>query len=150
MFCERSRFWFPPCRLGQAQVLLARAAEAGIVPDEEHVDSLDSLARQRVREAADQLGLRRITLLEGETADEALNRTTLQVIREISAGTRAIIPMAAVIVTLRREADWDVLQSAIRATVERIDNLRGTVQESPPDPVTIQPAAPPVGDSVQN
>ena len=40
-------------RLGQAQVLLLRAAEAGIGPAEEHVDSLDSLARQGVRDVTD-------------------------------------------------------------------------------------------------
>ncbi len=137
-------------RLGQARVLLARAADAGIRPDEERVDSLDALARGRVRNATDELGLRRITPLEGETADDALSRTTLQVIREIAAGTRNVIPMAAVIVSIRREADWEILQSAIGATVERVNDLRGTVTETPPEPAVLQPAAPPVVDSVQN
>ncbi len=137
-------------RLGQARVLLARAADAGIRPDEERADSLDSLARRRVRDATDELGLRRISLLEGETADDALARTTLQVIREISAGTRNVIPMAAIIVSLRREADWEILQSAIRATVERVDDLRGTVTETPPEPAVPQSTAPPVVDSAQN
>ena len=137
-------------RLGQAQVLLARAAEAGISPAREHVDSLDSLARQRLREATDELGLRRIALLEGETADEALDRRTLQVLREISAGTRTVIAMASVMVSLRQENDWNVLQSGVGATVERIDELRGSVQETPTQPPAVQPGAPPVVDSVQN
>ena len=137
-------------RLGQAQVLLARAAEAGISPAREHVDSLDSLARQRLREATDELGLRRIALLEGETADEALDRRTLQVLREISAGTRTVIAMASVMVSLRQENDWNVLQSGVGATVERIDDLRGSVEETPTQPAAVQPGAPPVVDSVQN
>ena len=137
-------------RLGQAQVLLARAAEAGISPASEHVDSLDSLARQRLREATDELGLRRIALLEGETADEALDRRTLQVLREISAGTRTVIAMASVMVSLRQENDWNVLQSGVGATVERIEDLRGSVQETPTQPAAVQPGAPPVVDSVQN
>ena len=137
-------------RLGQAQVLLARAAEAGISPAEEHVDSLDSLARQRLREATDELGLRRIALLEGETADEALDRRTLQILREISAGTRTVIAMASIMVTLRQENDWNVLQSGVGATVERIDDLRGSMQETPTQPAAVQPGAPPVVDSVQN
>lgn len=141
-------------RLGQAQVLLARAADAGISPTEAHVDSLESLARQRLREATDELGLRTISLLEGETADEALDRTTLQVLREIMAGTRTVIPMASIIVPLRREIDWDVLGSGIGATVDRIDDLRGFVQETSTSPAVgppvAPPAAPPVVDSVQN
>ena len=136
-------------RLGQAQVLLTRAADAGISPTEEHVDSLDSLARQRLRGATDELGLRRIALLEGETADEALDRRTLQILREISAGTRNVIPMGSITVTLRLENDWNVLESGIGATVERIDDLRGSVQETPTQPAVVQPA-PPVVDSVQN
>ncbi len=137
-------------RLGQAQVLLARAADAGISPTEEHVDSLDALARRRLREATDELGLRRITPLAGETADEALDRTTLQVIREISAGTRDVIPMASIIVSVRQELAWNVFESGIGATVERINSLRGSVQETPIQPVLIEPSAPPAVDSVQN
>ena len=137
-------------RLGQAQVLLARAAEAGIGPSEEYVDSLDSLSRQRVRDATDELGLRRIALLEGETPDDALDRTTLQVLREISAGTRSVIPMAAIIVGLRRESDWEVLESSIGATVERIDDLRGAVEDAPTQPAPVEPSEPPLVDSVQN
>jgi len=137
-------------RLGQAQVLLARAAEAGISPTEEHVDSLDDLARQRIREATDDLGLRRIALLDGETADEALDRTTLQVLREISAGTRNVIPMASIIVALRQEIDWKVFESGVRATVERVDNLRGAVQQTPTQPAAVQPGVPPAVDSAQN
>ena len=137
-------------RLGQAQVLLARAAEAGISPTEEHVDSLDSLARQGLREATDELGLRRIALLEGETADEALGRRTLQVLREISGGTRNVIAMASIMVSLREENDWNVLASGVGATVERIDDLRGSVQETPTQPAALQPSGPPIVDSVQN
>ena len=137
-------------RLGQAQVLFARAGDAGISLAEEHVDSLDALARQRLREATDELGLRRIALLEGETADEALDRRTLQILREISAGTRMVIAMASIMVSPRRENDWNVLQSGVEATVERIDDLRGSVQETPTQPAAVQPGAPPVVDSVQN
>ena len=137
-------------RLGEARVLLARAAEAGIAPIEDRLISLDSLTRQRVRDATDVLGLRRITLLDGETADDALDRTTLQLLREISAGTRTVIQMAGIIVTRRREADWEILRSSIGATVERIDDLRGAVEDAVTLPAPLPPSAPPLLDSVQN
>jgi parvulin-like peptidyl-prolyl isomerase len=137
-------------RLGQAQVLLARAAEAGITPSQERIDSLDSQTRRRIREATDELGLQRIALSEGESADDALDRTTLQVLREISAGTRGVVQMAAIIVSLRREADWEIRESSIAATVERIDDLRGIVEEAPNQPVPVPSSAPLVADSVQN
>ena len=96
------------------------------------------------------LGLRRIALLEGETADDALDRTTLQLLREISAGTRSVIPMAAITVALRREADWEILESSIGATVGRVDDLRGAVEDAPTQPTPVPPDAPPLVDSVQN
>jgi parvulin-like peptidyl-prolyl isomerase len=137
-------------RLGQARVLLARAAEAGIRPSQERIDSLDSQTRRSIREATDELGLRKIALLEGEVADDALDRTTLQVLREISAGTRNVIQMATIIVSLRREADWEILESSIAATVKRIDDLRGVVEEAPTQPAGVSPNAPTVVDSLQN
>ena len=66
---------------------------------------------------------------------------------------------------LRRDFDWDVLESAITATVERIDDLRGSTEATPTQPAVVAPAGaaptgapptgaatatPPVLDSVQN
>ena len=147
-------------RLGQAQVLLARAADAGIGLPEEHLDSLDFLARQGLRETTDELGIRRIPVLAGETADDAVARTILQILRELSAGTRSVIPMGAISVALRRDLDWGVVESAIGATVERVDDLRGSTQATPTRPAVVAPTgaaptgaatgAPPVLDSAQN
>ncbi len=141
--------------LGQAQVLLARAADAGIRVAAERLDSLDFLARQDLRDATDELGIRRIPLSAGETADDAIDRTILQILRELSAGTRSVIPMDAITVVLRRDFDWDILEGAIRATVERIDDLRGSTEATPTQPAVVAPtgaatATPPVLDSVQN
>ena len=137
-------------RLGQAQVLLARAADAGIGLAGEHLDSLNFLARQGLREATDELGIRSIPLSAGETADDVIDRTILQILRELSAGTRSVIPMDAITVALRRDLDWDVLESAIAATVERIDDLRGSTEATPTQPALVAPGTPPVFDSVQN
>jgi hypothetical protein len=137
--------------LGQGQVLLARAADAGIRIAAERLDSLDFVARQDLRDATDELGIRRIAPSAGETADDAIDRTILQILREFSAGTRGAIPMDAITVALRRDFDWDVLEGAITATVARIDDLRGSIEATPTQPAVVAPTAtPPVLDSVQN
>ena len=151
--------------LGQEQVLLARAADAGITLAEQHVDSLDFLTRQGLILATEELGIRSITLLAGETADDAIARTILQILRELTAGTLNVIPMNPISWSLRRELDWDIFESAIGATVERVDDLKGSTQAAPPQPaVAVPPEAtpagatpagattgtPPVPDSVQN
>ena len=136
--------------LGQAEVLLALADEAGIRLTDAHLDSLDFLTRQGLRMATDDLGIRQIPPMAGETADDAIARTILQILRELTAGTRNVVPMGAVSVALRRDVDWDISQSAIGATVERIDDLRGSTAATPPQPALVLPGAPPVLDSVQN
>ena len=141
--------------LGQGQVLLARAADAGIRIAAERLDSLDFVARQDLRDATDELGIRRIPPLAGETVDDAIDRTILQILRELSAGTRSVIPMDAITLALRRDFDWEIREGAIRATVERIDDLRGSTEATPTQPAVVAPtgaatATPPVLDSVQN
>ncbi len=99
--------------------------------------------------ATDDLGIRQIPPMAGETADDAIARTILQILRELTAGTRNVVPMGAVSVALRRDVDWDISKSAIGATVERIDDLRGSTAATPPQPAVVLPGAPPVLDSVQ-
>ena len=144
--------------IGQTQVLLARASDAGISLTDVRLDSLETFARQNVRAAMDELGLRGITPVEGETADEALDRTTLQILRELSAGTRSVIPMDAITVGLRQDVDWEILESSIVATIERVDDLRGISAEAqtqpaavpPGPPAVVPPSAPAVVDTAGN
>jgi hypothetical protein len=91
--------------------------------------------------ATEELGIRGIPVAAGETADDAIARRILQILREVTAGTLNAIPMGGISLTLRRELDWDVLESAIAATVERVDDLRGFTPVAPLQPA----AAPPVG-----
>jgi len=123
--------------LGQEEVLLARAAEAGISLAEQHVDSLDLLTRQGLVAATDELGIRGIPRLAGETADDAIARTLLQILRELTAGTLNVVPMSGVSWSLRRELDWDIFESAIGATVERVDDLVGSTGMAAPQPVVV-------------
>jgi hypothetical protein len=89
-----------------------------------------------------------VPLLEGETDDDALDRTTLQVLRELSAGTLTVIPTNAITWALRRDGDWDILESSIRATVARVDDLRGAAEQAPAQPTAL-PSEPAAADSIQ-
>jgi hypothetical protein len=104
--------------------------------------------------ATDELGIRGIPRLAGEAADDAIARTLLQILRELTAGTLNVVPMSGVSWSLRRELDWDIFESAIGATVERVDDLVGSTGMAAPQPVVVPtvpaPATPPVLDSVQN
>ena len=136
-------------RLGQAQVLTARAADAGITLSESRQDSLLTLTRAQVTQAADALGIRMITARADETPDEALDRTLLQILRELVAGTRSAIPLSVVTVALRRDEDWSISNRSITATVARIAEVKGEQVNLQPQPVPVTPAQP-AQDTVGN
>ncbi len=129
-------------RLGEARVLVARAADAGIAVSEERRDSLYGMTREQVIEAADALGIRDIPPLENETSAQALDRALLQVLREIAAGTRNAISLSVVTVALRRDMNWSVSDRSIAITVGRIDELVGAGQDARPQVVPATPPAP--------
>ncbi len=130
-------------RLGQARVLLARAEDASVTLSEERQDTLYRMTREQVIQASDALGIRQITLLENETPDEALDRTLLQVMRELVAGTRNAISLSVVTVALRRETDWSISGRLITATVARIDELVGSTEGTQPQAVPTVPGGAP-------
>ena len=126
-------------RLGQARVLLARAEDASVTLSEERQDTLYRMTREQVIQASDALGIRQITVLENETPEEALDRTLLQVMRELVAGTRNAISLSVVTVALRRETDWSISGRSIAATVTRINELIGSTEGTQPQAVPTVP-----------
>ena len=128
-------------RLGEAQVLGTRAAEAGIGVTEERRDSLYSMTREQVIEAADTLGIRVVPLLENETGSQALDRALLQVLREIAAGTREAISLRVVTLALRRDMNWSVSDRSIAVTVRRVDELVGSPADAESQLVPSPPPA---------
>ena len=127
-------------RLGQSRVLVSRAAKAGVTLSEERQDTLHRMTLAQVTRATDALGIRQIAVLENETAEEAIDRRLLQILRELVAGTRNAIPLSVVTVALRRDEDWSISDRSIAATVARIDELLGSAGAPAP---TAAPTAPP-------
>jgi len=126
-------------RLGQARVLTALAEDAGITLSAERQDTLLTMTLAQVTQATDALGIRQISVLENETAEEALDRTLLQLMRELVGGTRNAIPLSVVTVALRRDEDWSISDRSITATVTRIAELVGAEVGTEPQP---EPTAP--------
>jgi parvulin-like peptidyl-prolyl isomerase len=138
--------------LGQTRVLASRAEESGFRATEEHRDSVYDLTLGRVIEATDVLGIRNIVPVEDETADEALDRTVAQILRELLAGTRELIPMGQVTYGLKGEVDWAIVDGSVTAAVTRIDELKGmAAQVSPQAPLGLPlQAVPSPSDSSGN
>lgn len=120
--------------LARERLLVAKATESGIEIDQAHRDSLIEVTRGQLVQAADQLGIRRITPVEGESASGALERTVRGLIRSVFDGSINVIPLGIVTSSLREEYDGRVLNTGILKAMERLEEVRG-VPGAPPLPV---------------
>jgi len=134
--------------LTTGKLLLEAAGDAGVEVPQEFLDSIAANAREGLRAAADQLGLRVLSARTGETQAEALDRTVIEVIEGIISGNRQVIPLSSLSFTMRRMYRAEQYEAGIQRTVDRVreiraaaavgsisvpDTMQGSPNPSPPD-----------------
>ena len=92
------------------------------------------------------MGLRLLSTEDGETNSQALDRITLQLIRELLAG-RNPPSFQQITVGARRRLDWSVNDQAVLATLERLDELQGFSTE-PSNESATEPASGPQQENI--
>ncbi len=110
--------------LTTGKLLLEAAGDAGVEVPQEFQDSVAAIAREGLRAAADQLGLRVLSTRTGETEADALNRTVVEVIQGIISGTRQVIPLSSVSFTMRRMYRAEKYEAGVQRTVDRVREIR--------------------------
>ena len=118
--------------LTQRELLIAEARRVGIVPNEVRQDSLTKIARVSFAEAARSLGLVNIQPQEGESGEEAIERTVTELLQSILRGERDVIPLGGVSYTLRQQYSAEVVQEAVDRVVTQVENARGPMGGPPP------------------
>jgi parvulin-like peptidyl-prolyl isomerase len=130
--------------LSTGKLLLEAAHEAGVGVSQEFQDSVAANAREGLRAAADQLGLRVLSVRTGETEAEALDRTVVEVLQGIISGTRQVIPLSSVSFTLRRMYRAEKFEAGVQPTMDRVREIRAAAAvQSIPVPDTTQGSASP-------
>lgn len=128
----------------QRELLVQMAEEAGLTPGPEVRDSLSTLVRDRFREIGRALRVHPLEPTGSESRAQAIDRIIEEELRAIITGTKQVIPLDAVSVILRDQADARVLPAGIQATVDAIAVARGPQVTAPP---TAPPTAPAPADS---
>lgn len=101
--------------LTRGELLVARALEEGLDLAEERRDSLESEARAQFLTAVEQLGV--------ASADTSVPPVT-DLLREMLAGQRDVIPLGAVGYVLRDRYDGRIIDGGVERSVERITEER--------------------------
>ena len=129
--------------LARERLLVKKAADAGIEIDPARRDSLLEVTRDQLVQAADQLGIRQITPVQGESASGALDRTVRGIIQSVLDGSTNVIPLGVVTASLREEYGGRVLNDGILKAMERLVEVRGVPGALPlPLPTTPDSVAP--------
>lgn len=124
--------------LARERLLVGKATDSGIEIDPARRDSLIEVTRDQLVQAADQLGIRRITPIQGESPSGALERTVRGIIHSVLDGSINVIPLGVVTSSLRAEYDGRVLNTGLLKAMERLEEVRG-VQGALPLPVRPTP-----------
>jgi hypothetical protein len=97
------------------------------------------MARTGFRDAARELGLVGIQPAEGESMEDAIGRTVLELMRGILLGERQVIPLGAVSSTLRQAYEVEVNDAGVERVVTQVSAARTNM------PPTMPPGFPPQG-----
>ena len=135
--------------LTQSRILVELAIDEEIHTSEGYVAHQDSLFvnfLDMLKMEADAVGLWLLSTEDGETTKQALDRITLQLIRELLAG-RNPPSFQQITVGARRRLDWSVNDQAVLATLERLDELQGFSTE-PSNGSVIDPTSTPQQENI--
>jgi hypothetical protein len=127
--------------LAQRKLLAAEAAERGLTVTETRRDSLEQELRNRLVQAASELGLTDLPTTDDEVAASARERHIQDLLREMLRGTRDVTPLGSFSFILRGEYGGQVNVAALQLVLQRIQELRGAGGSTPP----ATGAPPPVG-----
>lgn len=117
-------------RLGQEELLLQDVRSRGLVPTGAQADSVAAAARAAIRERAAVIGLMpaaevfdSTAVLDPARSVDVASRVEAALVRVVS-GDSEIVPLGGVTLLLRDQAPWRINAAAIRATLQRIEDLR--------------------------
>jgi hypothetical protein len=118
--------------LAQRELLVAAARERGIQPNQARQDSMITMVRGTFLQAARDLGLVAIQPQEGETEEQAIDRTVNALLVAILRGQREVIPLGGIAYSLRQQYAAEVFQPAVDRVVTEIQTVRGPSGATPP------------------
>jgi len=129
--------------MAQREILIAEARAAGLAPTREHEDSVLAQARERLRRAADQVGVLHFDPAPGEPLGQAVDRAVDQAIEKVVSGARNVVPLGQISFELRRKHPATVFDAGIGEALLRISSIRATRSPSPVETPTAPQASPP-------
>lgn len=117
-------------RLGQEELLLEDARSRGLVPIGAQADSVATAARAAIRERAALIGLMpAAAVVDSVAARDPVPPMTVagrveEALVRVVSGESEIVPLGGVTLLLRDQSRWRINTAAVRATLQRIEELR--------------------------
>ena len=118
--------------LVRRELLVNRARELGIAPAQARADSLIQSFRDGFRDIARQLGLVGIEpAQDGETLEEAVERTVHELVGQVIRQERDVIPLGAVTFALRQQYLAEISEAGVQRLLQQLLEPAGAMQPDP-------------------
>jgi hypothetical protein len=117
--------------LAQNEILVGEARRLGLEVTPAERDSIYEVAREQLRIASGQAGLRNIQPTEGETLNEAIERRVNTLIEGIVRGDRQVFPLGPIAFTLRDRYDAQLFDRSFTVVLSRLEAMRPPEQQVP-------------------
>ncbi len=127
--------------LAQRELFIAAARDAGLEQPQSYRDSIAAEIRSGFGQAAQVTGFAGLTVPEGSTRSEVVDRTVTELLRGIVGGSREVVPLGPVGFSLRRNTRTELFETGILETVNRIEEIRGTTPPVAPVPDSLPQAS---------
>lgn len=111
--------------LARRELLVAAAQDSGAAPAEGRRDELRTEIVERVRGAAEQLGLTDLEPEDDESEEEAVQRAVLDLLREIVGGEQGAVPLGSLAYTLRADYGAEIHDDTFAEVVAALEETAG-------------------------
>lgn len=133
--------------LARRELLVAAAQDSGAAPAEGRRDELRTEIVERVRGAAEQLGLTSLEPRDDESEEDAVQRAVLELLRGIVGGQQGAVPLGSLAYTLRADYGAEIHDESFGRVVAALEEAPGesggAADSVPPGPAEAPDAAPP-------
>lgn len=111
--------------LARRELLVAAAQDSGAAPAEGRRDELRTEIVDRVRGAAEQLGLTSLEPRDDESEEDAVQRAVLALLRDIVGGQQGAVPLGSLAYTLRADYGAEIHDESFARVVASLEEAEG-------------------------
>jgi parvulin-like peptidyl-prolyl isomerase len=110
--------------LARNEILVAEAGRQKLEVPKQQIDSVRNEIKKQLRTAIAEAQLNNVTMQQGESLDEAIQRRVMSLLEGNIKGDRPVIPLGPISYSLREQYGAQIYERAVTETVTKVEQTR--------------------------